>query len=74
MAGLLIVGGSDAGIAAGLRSRQVDPQLEVTLLLADRFPNFRSVACLSTSVVKRRTGDRWPIGSWRTSRGRGCVC
>jgi NADPH-dependent 2,4-dienoyl-CoA reductase/sulfur reductase-like enzyme len=40
MARLLIVGGSDAGISAGLRARQVDPQLQVTLLLADRFPNY----------------------------------
>ena len=40
MARLLIVGGSDAGISAGLRARQVDPQLQVRLLLADHFPNY----------------------------------
>lgn len=37
---LLIVGGSDAGISAGLRARELDPAAQVTLLLADRFPNY----------------------------------
>jgi NADPH-dependent 2,4-dienoyl-CoA reductase/sulfur reductase-like enzyme len=37
---LLIVGGSDAGIMAGLRARELDPTLDVTLVVADEFPNF----------------------------------
>ncbi len=37
---LLIVGGSDAGIQAGLRARQRDPTIEVTVLVADRYPNY----------------------------------
>jgi NADPH-dependent 2,4-dienoyl-CoA reductase/sulfur reductase-like enzyme len=37
---LLVIGGSDAGISAGLRARELDPSVEVTLLVADRFPNF----------------------------------
>jgi NADPH-dependent 2,4-dienoyl-CoA reductase/sulfur reductase-like enzyme len=37
---LLIVGGSDAGISAGLRARQLDPTAEVTLVVADEYPNF----------------------------------
>jgi NADPH-dependent 2,4-dienoyl-CoA reductase/sulfur reductase-like enzyme len=37
---LLIIGGSDAGISAGLRARQVDSSSEVTLVLEDGFPNF----------------------------------
>jgi NADPH-dependent 2,4-dienoyl-CoA reductase/sulfur reductase-like enzyme len=37
---LLIVGGSDAGIAAGLRAREVDPTARVTIVVADRFPNY----------------------------------
>jgi hypothetical protein len=32
---LLIVGGSDAGIAAGLRAREVDPTVRVTIVMAD---------------------------------------
>jgi NADPH-dependent 2,4-dienoyl-CoA reductase/sulfur reductase-like enzyme len=37
---LLVIGGSDAGIAAGLRARELDPSVEVTVLVADAFPNF----------------------------------
>lgn len=37
---LIIVGASDAGIAAGLRAREVDPWLEVTIFAADAYPNF----------------------------------
>jgi NADPH-dependent 2,4-dienoyl-CoA reductase/sulfur reductase-like enzyme len=37
---VLIVGGSDAGIGAALRARELDPDAEVTVLVADRYPNF----------------------------------
>jgi len=37
---LLIIGGSDAGIAAGLRAHELDPTCEITLVLADDFPNY----------------------------------
>jgi NADPH-dependent 2,4-dienoyl-CoA reductase/sulfur reductase-like enzyme len=37
---LLVVGGSDAGVSAGLRARELDPSVEVTLLVADAYPNF----------------------------------
>ncbi|MGI5243133.1 FAD-dependent oxidoreductase [Dactylosporangium sp. CA-139066] len=37
---LLIIGGSDAGISAGLRARELDPTADVTLLVADTYPNF----------------------------------
>jgi NADPH-dependent 2,4-dienoyl-CoA reductase/sulfur reductase-like enzyme len=37
---LLVIGGSDAGISAGLAAREYDPTAEVTLLVADRYPNF----------------------------------
>jgi NADPH-dependent 2,4-dienoyl-CoA reductase/sulfur reductase-like enzyme len=37
---LLVIGGSDAGISAGLRARELDPTVEVSLLVADAFPNF----------------------------------
>ncbi len=36
----LIIGGSDAGISAALRAREIAPDVEVTVLLADAFPNF----------------------------------
>lgn len=37
---LLIVGGSDAGISAALRARELDQSAEITVLLADDFPNY----------------------------------
>lgn len=36
----LIIGGSDAGISAGLRAQELDPACEITLVLADEYPNF----------------------------------
>ncbi len=37
---LLIIGGSDAGISAGLRAKELAPDTEVTMILADKYPNF----------------------------------
>ena len=37
---LLVVGGSDAGISAALRARELDPTGDVTVLVADAFPNY----------------------------------
>jgi NADPH-dependent 2,4-dienoyl-CoA reductase/sulfur reductase-like enzyme len=72
---LVVIGGSDAGISAGLRAREVDPTVEVSLLVADAYPNFSicglpyPTICQATSV----TGGPWPTapspasmagGSW----------
>ncbi|MGU3411480.1 FAD-dependent oxidoreductase [Microbacterium sp. M1A1_1b] len=40
MTHLLAVGGSDAGIAAALRARELDSTTDATVVLADEFPNF----------------------------------
>ncbi len=37
---LVVVGGSDAGISAALRARELDPDSEVTVVVADAYPNF----------------------------------
>jgi NADPH-dependent 2,4-dienoyl-CoA reductase/sulfur reductase-like enzyme len=37
---LVTVGGSDAGISAALRARELDPSAEVTVVVADAYPNF----------------------------------
>ncbi|HEX9352767.1 MAG TPA: FAD-dependent oxidoreductase [Streptosporangiaceae bacterium] len=37
---LLMIGGSDAGISAALRARELDPGAEVSVVVADSFPNF----------------------------------
>ncbi|HVB52843.1 MAG TPA: FAD-dependent oxidoreductase [Candidatus Acidoferrales bacterium] len=37
---LAIVGGSDAGISAGLRARELSSEWDVTIVVADAYPNF----------------------------------
>jgi NADPH-dependent 2,4-dienoyl-CoA reductase/sulfur reductase-like enzyme len=37
---LLMIGGSDAGISAALRARELDPGADVTVVVADAYPNF----------------------------------
>jgi NADPH-dependent 2,4-dienoyl-CoA reductase/sulfur reductase-like enzyme len=37
---MIAVGGSDAGISAALRAREVDPGADVTVVVADAYPNF----------------------------------
>lgn len=40
MTRLVIIGGSDAGISAAIRARELAPEEDVTVLVADRFPNY----------------------------------
>ncbi len=40
MTKLVIIGGSDAGISAALRAKEVDAQTEVSVIVADSFPNY----------------------------------
>lgn len=37
---IVAIGGSDAGISAALRIRELDPSTEVTVVVADAYPNF----------------------------------
>ena len=37
---LVAIGGSDAGIQAALRARELDPSADVTVILADAYPNY----------------------------------
>jgi NADPH-dependent 2,4-dienoyl-CoA reductase/sulfur reductase-like enzyme len=37
---LVIIGGSDAGISAALRARELAPEAEISVVLADEFPNY----------------------------------
>jgi NADPH-dependent 2,4-dienoyl-CoA reductase/sulfur reductase-like enzyme len=37
---MVAIGGSDAGISAALRAREVDPGAEVTVVVADAYPNY----------------------------------
>jgi NADPH-dependent 2,4-dienoyl-CoA reductase/sulfur reductase-like enzyme len=55
---LLVIGGSDAGIEAGRRARELDPSVEATMLVADAYPNF-SICGLPYYL----SGD---VADWRT--------
>jgi NADPH-dependent 2,4-dienoyl-CoA reductase/sulfur reductase-like enzyme len=37
---LVMIGGSDAGISAALRARELDPSADVTVVVSDGYPNF----------------------------------
>ncbi|MFD5141396.1 FAD-dependent oxidoreductase [Streptomyces sp. NPDC058378] len=37
---IVAIGGSDAGISAALRARELDPNSDVTVVVADAYPNF----------------------------------
>lgn len=37
---IVAIGGSDAGISAALRIRELDPSTDVTVVVADAYPNF----------------------------------
>lgn len=37
---LVVIGGSDAGISAALRARELDPGVDVTVVVADAYPNY----------------------------------
>jgi NADPH-dependent 2,4-dienoyl-CoA reductase/sulfur reductase-like enzyme len=40
MTQILIIGGSDAGISAALRAREVDETCQITMVMADAYPNY----------------------------------
>jgi NADPH-dependent 2,4-dienoyl-CoA reductase/sulfur reductase-like enzyme len=40
MTRIVIIGGSDAGISAALRAREVDATCQITLVVADAYPNY----------------------------------
>ena len=52
---LVAIGGSDAGITAALRVRELDPAAEVTVVLADAYPNFS--ICGIPYYVSGEVGD-----------------
>ncbi|MFH1115060.1 MAG: FAD-dependent oxidoreductase [Pseudomonadota bacterium] len=58
MSRIVIVGGSDAGISAALRAREIQPSCEPLVVAADAYPNF-SICGLPFYL----SGE---IGDWRT--------
>ena len=54
---LLIIGGSDAGISAALRARELDSSVDIAVVVADAFPNYSICGLpflLSGEVTDRR--------------------
>jgi NADPH-dependent 2,4-dienoyl-CoA reductase/sulfur reductase-like enzyme len=49
----LIIGGSDAGISAALRARKLDREVDLTLVVADRYPSF-SIGMEMSEALNRR--------------------
>ena len=49
---VVAVGGSDAGISAALRARELAPSVEVTVVVTDPYPNFPSAASRTTSLLR----------------------
>jgi NADPH-dependent 2,4-dienoyl-CoA reductase/sulfur reductase-like enzyme len=49
---LVMIGGSDAGISAALRARKLDPGAEVSVVVADAYPNFSICGIPTTSPAK----------------------
>src|SRR6202044_1553142 len=52
---LVMIGGSDAGISAALRARELDPTSHVTVVVADAYPNFS--ICGIPYYVSGEVGD-----------------
>ena len=52
---LVTIGGSDAGISAALRARELDPDSEVTVVVADAYPELLD---LRHPVLRLGRGDR----------------
>jgi len=67
-AGLLIIGGSDAGISAALRAREMDSSLDVTVVTSDDFPNFSLCGLpsyISGEIRDWRSLATGPKKSWK---------
>ncbi|MGC8493688.1 MAG: FAD-dependent oxidoreductase [Syntrophobacteraceae bacterium] len=65
MGKLVIIGGSDAGISGALRARELSPATEVTVVVADRYPNFS--ICGLPFYLSGEVAD-WQILAHRTAQ------
>lgn len=63
MSNIVIIGGSDAGISAALRIRELNPEIIPRMIVADSFPNF-SICGLPYYISKEVT--RWENLAHRT--------
>ncbi|MCL6591104.1 MAG: FAD-dependent oxidoreductase [Firmicutes bacterium] len=54
---ILIIGGSDAGISAALRIRELNPEIKPAMIVAGRYPNF-SICGLPYYISREVAGWR----------------
>ena len=64
---LVIIAGSDAGISAALRAREIDEQAEVSVMVADAFPNYSICSLPFYLSGETRSGRCWLIARERNS-------
>jgi NADPH-dependent 2,4-dienoyl-CoA reductase/sulfur reductase-like enzyme len=65
---LICVGGSDAGISAALHARELDPTADVTVVVADAYPNFSICGIpyyVSGEVGTRPTSPTAAMPTWK---------
>ena len=55
MTHLVAIGGSDAGISAALRARELDPSVEVTVVVGDRQATARAERTVRLEAPRPRT-------------------
>jgi hypothetical protein len=62
---LVAMSGSDAGISAALRARELDPTVDVTVVVADAYPNF-SICGIPYYISggSSAPSPRYPSCSW----------
>lgn len=60
---MLVIGGSDAGISAALRAREIDKDISIAIILADQYPNL-SICGIPYAISKEV--DPWEKLAHRT--------
>ena len=55
---LLIIGGSDAGISAALKAKELKPELQIKVLLADEYQIYQFVGYLMPLAKRCQIGVR----------------
>ena len=69
-----VVGGSDASIEAARRCRELDPSVQVTVLVADAYPNLSICGLPYWHSREVLIGSIWRTAASRTWRRQGCDC
>ncbi len=66
---IVAIGGSDTGISAALRARELDPDSEVTVVVADAYPNFSICGIPYYELYVSGEVEHWSKLAHRTAGG-----